>query len=141
MHVRIDTNVVATPMRENQDEVRGLAADSRQRQQIIHRLGHDTAKTRKDLLARTLNVHGLVPIEADRIDETFNLLHRQLHHRLWRSRDTEQSRRRGVGDRVLRLCRQHRRDQDLKGIVLLIARQSSRRRALRGHRSPGPVGA
>ena len=104
-------------------------------------VGHVTAEPRQDLLARLLHVHGLVPIEADRVDQLLDLLHRQPRHRPRRSRDAKQPRRRRVRHRVLRPRRQQRRDQHLKGILLLIRRRSSRRPAPRGRRSPARAGA
>ena len=61
----------------------------------------------------------LVPIEADRIDELLDLGDAQFNQRLGRATAREQSCRRRGRDRILRLRRQHRRDQDLKGIGLL----------------------
>ena len=72
-------------------------------------------------LAARLHVPRLVAIEADRIDQPLDLLHRQLRHRPRRARPLEQPRRRRVRRRVLGARRQQRGDQDLKRILGLLS--------------------
>ena len=60
-------------VRQDQHQVRGLAADARQRQQLLHRRRHAAAEARQDLSQVCLHVDRLVAIEADRIDQPLDL--------------------------------------------------------------------
>src|SRR5262245_43490903 len=120
--VRVDADVLFAAVRENEHEVRRLPPDPRQRQQFVHRRGYAAAEAFQDLAARLLHVHRLGAIEADRVDQLPDPRVRQLRHRPGRARDAEQPRGGGGRDGVLRLRRQHRRDEDLEGIFLLILR-------------------
>ncbi len=56
-----------------QDHVRGLATDAMELQQLLHRLGHDTPEL---LVQRPRHLHDrprLLPVEASRADEVFEL--------------------------------------------------------------------
>jgi len=89
MHVRVDADVLAAAVREDEHEIRRLAADTRQRQQIVHCVRHLAAEPREDLPARRLHVPRFDSVKADRIDQPFDLLRRELRHRARRARDAE----------------------------------------------------
>ena len=100
--VGIDADVLRAPVRQDQHQVRGLPSDARQRQQLAHGPRHPSAEPAQDLAARVLHVDGLVPIEADRIDEPLDLLDGQLRDAVRRACDarTTASRRRASPHRA-----------------------------------------
>ena len=104
-------------IRENQHEVRRLAPDAWQRQQLLHRGRRLAPEIADELRACRLDVSRLVSIEADGIDELLNLLHSQRRHRLRRAGLAEQALGRRVGRGVLRSRGQQRRDRHLKRIL------------------------
>src|SRR5579859_3303754 len=93
VHVRVDADVPLALERQDQDEVRGLAANARQRQQLLHRARYATGKLVDEHAARVAHVHGFVAIEADGIDQALDAFGRELRHRRRRARDREQPRR------------------------------------------------
>ena len=103
-------------IRENQHQVRGLAADTRQRQQLVHGRGRLAAEIPEQLRAGRLDVARLVAVEADRIDQLLDLLDGQLRHRLRRAGLPEQPLGCRVCRGVLRSRGQQRRDGHLKRI-------------------------
>jgi len=120
--VRIDADVPRAAVRQDEDEVGGLASHARQRQQLLHCRRHPSAEARHDLFAGLRHVDSFVPVEAGRVNQPFDLLHVQLQHRARRARHAEEPRGCGSGHRVLGLRRQHRRNQDLERILVLIPR-------------------
>jgi len=107
MHVRVDANTLAALEGQNQHEVRRLASDAGQRQQLVHRAGHAAAVTLDEQPTGFLDVPRLVAVEADGINQPLDLLDGERRHRPRRARDTEQSRRRGGRHRIARLRREH----------------------------------
>jgi len=130
VHVCVDADVLQALEGQNQHEVRRLPSDAGQRQQLFHRAGHAAAVPLDEKAARFLDVPGLVPIEAHRINQALNPCGRQLRHRPWRARDAEQACRCGGRHRIPRLRRQHRRNEDLEGVLLTFLRDLFDRREL-----------
>src|ERR1051326_3332929 len=120
MDVGVDADVLLAAVGEDQHEVRGLASDAREREQLLHVRRHPSAEARRNLPARLPDVDGLVPVETHGIDQLPNLGERELRHRVRRPRHAKQPRRRGGRHRISRLRRQHRWNEDLKRIFLLI---------------------
>ena len=119
MHVRVDADVVAAAMREDQHQVRRLAPHAGQRQQLLHRRRHAAAEASTICSAGLVHVHGLVAIEADGVDQLLDLARRSAWPSSRRARDANR-RARPRRHRIARLRRQHRRDQDLERILLLL---------------------
>ena len=89
VHVGVDADVPPALEREDQHEIRRLAADARQRQQFLHGAGTRPPKPLDEHPAGRFHVPRLVPIEADRIDQPLDLLDRQRRHRARRARHAE----------------------------------------------------
>ena len=122
MHVGVDTDVARASVRQDQNQVRGLSPHPRQREQLLHRRWHHPAEPAHDLLARPADMNGLVAVEAHRINQLLDLLDRKLDHRPGRARYPEEAGGSCCGHGVRRLRRQHRRDEDLERILLLVLR-------------------
>jgi len=120
VHVRIDADVLQALEREDQDQVGCLAADARQREELVHRPGHPATVLVYDDPAGFFQVLRLVAVEADGIDEALDPFRGELRHRFRRAGDAEQPGRRRGGDRIPRLRREHCRDEDFEGILLAL---------------------
>jgi len=120
VHVRVDADVAAALEGKYQHEVRRLAADARQRQQLLHRARHFSTEGFDEHPAGRPNVPRLVSIEADGIDEALDRPDRQVRHGRWRARGLEEPRRCGSRGLVLRARGQQRADEDLKRIFLAL---------------------
>src|SRR5450759_3049268 len=82
--VGVDADVFPAGVREDEDEIRGLAPHARERQELVHRGGHAPGEARHDLPARLVHVDGLVAVEADGIDQFLDPRNGKLRHRLTR---------------------------------------------------------
>jgi hypothetical protein len=120
--VSIDADVLQAPERHDQDQVRGFPADPRQRQQLVHRRRHAAVKSVDEDSARRLQMTRFVAIEADRIDQPFDVLRGEPGDQARRARNVEQPGRCRERRRILRAGRQQRRDENLKGILFLALR-------------------
>ena len=72
MDMCVDTDVLRALEREDEHQIRGFPADARQRQQLLHRLGDAAVETFDEQPACLLHMSGLVPVEADGIDQLFD---------------------------------------------------------------------
>jgi len=120
MHMGVDADVLQAPEREDENQVGRLAADPGQREEFRHGPGHAAAVPPDENPAGFPHVPRLVPVEADRINEPFDLLRRQLRHRPRVPRNAEQAGGGGGGHWISRLRREHRPDQDLERVFAAV---------------------
>ena len=103
------------PKRFVQNDVRGLASNAGQADQLIPRLRNLAAKFVDDHLAQRDDVFSLIAPQADGFDMTFNACETERQHLLWRIRDLEQRFRGFVDANICGLRRQgYRHDQSVR---------------------------
>ena len=117
MHVDVHADVARALESDNQDQIRGLAADARQGDEFLQRGGNPPTVISDEFLAERFDVSRLVPIEANGIDQLFDLPHRKPGERSWRTRPLEQTRRCGMRRRILGARRQQRGNENLEGVL------------------------
>ena len=120
MHVRVHADVAAAAIRKDQDERRRFASDAGQRQEILDARRNLPAESLQKLARGLSHMPRFGAVEADRENEPLDARHGQRGKRHRVRRAAEQAGRRDLRDRVLRLRRQHRRNQHLEGIVASI---------------------
>ena len=81
VHVRVDADILAALIGEDQHEVRGLASNAWQCEQLFHRGRCLAAEILQQFGACRLDVTRFVTVEADRINQLLDLLDGQLRHR------------------------------------------------------------
>ena len=91
MYMGIHANVLAALERKNEHEIGRFPADPGKHQQLLHRLWHMTAESAHKDATRRFHMTGFVSVEADWIDEAFDLPDRELDHGTRRVRDLEES--------------------------------------------------
>lgn len=116
MHVRVHADVAFAAMRQDQHERRRLAADAGQSQEVLEARRHLAAKSLQDLAGGFLHMPRFGMEEAHRKDEPLDARHGQRREGYRIRRPAEQTGRGDFRDRILRLRRQHGRDQHLEGI-------------------------
>ncbi len=141
VNVGVHADVPQALERQDQHEVGRLPSHARQRQQLLHRRRHPAAESLDEDLARRLHVAGFVPVEAHRVDQAFDLPHRQLRHRCeaFARPRTAASRRPGwwrPGSAPTAASQSGPGTDRLPGSL-----RSFRRRAVRVRRSPAPARA
>ncbi len=128
--VRIHTDVLHAAIGENQHQVRRLAPDARQHQQLFHRHRHSTIEALDQHAAGCEHVPSLVAVEADRIDQPPDLGCGEPGHAGRRAGTPKEPRGRRSRRRVLRASREQRGDEHLKRIMGLILGNFFHRRQL-----------
>src|SRR5579871_1530545 len=118
MHVRVNADPRLTK-RFRHDEVRGLAPDTFEREEIVDFVWHATVEAFHQVAANFANATRLGAIKADRVDQLLDFLrlHREYLDRSPRFR--EQPRRSNRGGPVVGAQTQDTADESKEGVVLL----------------------
>lgn len=114
--VRVDgdrRNAVA----KDQDAVRRLRPDSRERKQLLHRGRYPAPPAGQDLPGTGAERPGLRPVEPGLSDQSLDGCDRGLRQRLGGGVAREQLRARAVGRLIPRALGEDRADEDLEGVL------------------------